>query len=338
MENNIEVSIICVTYNQEKYIERAIDSFLMQKTNFNYEIVIHDDASTDCTQHIIKKYEVKYPNLVRTIIEEKNIHSQGKSVFEHSLLDIKGKYIAMCDGDDFWIDENKLQKQYDALEKNPNCFSCVHAVGTCDEDGAPCQAVRPSKKYNLEGGIIKQDDFAKLLFVKASSKCPFQTTSFFYRKEIALDGLSRNWCIDRRKYYDINMLKLFLIYGDVYYINEVLSTHRINAINSITEAAKRDKTIMPTEKLYLINEVLKFNEYTKKQYHDYLMTEVYSYLLFSKENKINKKENNNLMKEYGLSKFGYIKHLSFKRLLLYFFKDNFILKKYKEYLKNKSKK
>lgn len=328
MQNNVEVSIICVTYNQEKYIEKAIKSFLMQKTNFNYEIIIHDDASTDRTQQIIKSYEAKYPNLVRTIIEEKNVHSQDKSVFEHSLINVNGKYIAMCDGDDFWTDEYKLQKQYDALEKNPNCFSCVHIVATCNEDESPNVVVKPSKKYNLKEGIIKQDDFAKLLFVRASTKCPFQTTSYFYRKEVALEALSSNWCIGRRKYFDANMLKLFLIYGDVYFVNEILSMHRKNAINSITDATKKDKSIRPHEMLKLIKEDLNFDKYTNNKYHKYLMTEVYNYLLYTKEIKINEKENKELMKEYNLSNFGFIKYSGLKRLILHFFNDSFLLKKY----------
>jgi len=108
------VSILCSTYNHEKYIGQALDSFLMQKTNFDFEILIHDDASTDNTVNIINKYVNKHPNIIRTIFQKQNQFSKGtRGMMTKFLLPkAKGKYIALCNGDDFFTDINKLQIQF----------------------------------------------------------------------------------------------------------------------------------------------------------------------------------------------------------------------------------
>ncbi len=113
------VSVKCMTYNHENYISNALDGFIMQKTNFPFEILVHDDASTDKTAEIIKEYETKFPKIVKPIYEIENQYSK-KNGSHHKKIDasIKGKYIAFCEGDDYWIDENKLQMQVDYLEKN----------------------------------------------------------------------------------------------------------------------------------------------------------------------------------------------------------------------------
>ena len=136
MEKSYEVSIICNTYNQKSYLEKAIESMLAQKTFFDYEIIIHDDMSTDGTIDIIRKYASAYPEKIRVIYEQKNQYSKGADFISPMIKDIaKGKYIAMCEGDDFWIDENKLQLQRDALENHPECDMCACWGCTVTEDG-----------------------------------------------------------------------------------------------------------------------------------------------------------------------------------------------------------
>ena len=123
------VSIICNTYNQEKYIADALESFIMQKTDFKYEILVHDDASTDNTPNIIKEYELKYQDIIKPIYQKENKYSQNISIGKnYQYPRIKGKYVALCEGDDFWTDSNKLQKQVEELERHPKCDICAHAA------------------------------------------------------------------------------------------------------------------------------------------------------------------------------------------------------------------
>lgn len=105
------VSICCVTYNHESYIEDALEGFLIQETDFPFEILIHDDASTDRTAEIIREYEVKYPSLIKPIYQTENQFSKGKMINKLIFKKTKGFYLALCHGDDFWIDKTKLSKQ-----------------------------------------------------------------------------------------------------------------------------------------------------------------------------------------------------------------------------------
>lgn len=119
------VSICMVTYNQEKYIAQAIDSILMQKVNFDYEIVIGEDFSTDRTREIVLDYKAKYPNQIKLLLQDNNIGLVKN--FIATLIACTGKYIAILEGDDYWTDSSKLQKQVDFLEENPD-YGLVHTA------------------------------------------------------------------------------------------------------------------------------------------------------------------------------------------------------------------
>lgn len=136
MEKICEVSIICNTYNQETYLGQALESMLAQKTSFGYEIIIHDDVSTDGTTDLIKRYVAAYPGKIKAIYEQENQYSKGADFITPMIKNIaKGKYISICEGDDFWIDENKLQIQRDALEDHLECDMCACWGCTVTEDG-----------------------------------------------------------------------------------------------------------------------------------------------------------------------------------------------------------
>ena len=119
------VSVYCTAYNHEPYIAQALDGFLMQKTNFPFEVIVHDDASTDRTAEIIREYEARFPKIIKPIYETENQYSKRDgSLGRIMAAACKGKYIAFCEGDDYWIDENKLQVQVDFLEGNPEYGMC----------------------------------------------------------------------------------------------------------------------------------------------------------------------------------------------------------------------
>lgn len=118
------VSICCITYNHEKYIEEAIDSFLMQETNFPFEVVIGEDCSTDNTRKIVEKYKENYPNIIKLIVSENNVGMLANA--QRTMEACVGEYIALCEGDDYWTDKNKLQIQIDEMKKYPKCNISFH--------------------------------------------------------------------------------------------------------------------------------------------------------------------------------------------------------------------
>lgn len=121
------VSVRCITYNHAPYIACALESFLMQETNFPFEIVVHDDASTDETADIIRTYESRFPHIIKAIYETENQYSKNDGSLKR-IIDSEccGKYFAFCEGDDYWIDCKKLQKQVDFLESHQEYVACAH--------------------------------------------------------------------------------------------------------------------------------------------------------------------------------------------------------------------
>ena len=120
------VSIVCTAFNHESYIEDAIKGFLIQETDFPFEIIIHDDASFDGTIGIIDKYKAEYPNIIKCIIQSENQYSKGNNPLEIAFRSSSGSFIAICEGDDYWISNYKLQRQYDALSEFSDINICIH--------------------------------------------------------------------------------------------------------------------------------------------------------------------------------------------------------------------
>ncbi|MEX0595585.1 MAG: glycosyltransferase, partial [Candidatus Paceibacterota bacterium] len=130
------VSIACTTYNHQSYIEKCLNSFLDQKTTFPVEIIIHDDASGDDTQKLISNFEPKYPQLFKKILQTDNQYSQGVKPFYKFIFPIvRGEYIAFCEGDDYWTDPLKLQRQVEFLESNHECSMCCTNYTEVNESG-----------------------------------------------------------------------------------------------------------------------------------------------------------------------------------------------------------
>jgi glycosyltransferase involved in cell wall biosynthesis len=121
------VSVCCTTYNLEEYVKAALDGIMMQQTTYPFEVIVHDDASTDKTPEIIREYEKCYPGIIKPIFQTENQLSKA-GIYPYAFLyaAAKGKYIADCDGDDYWTDPLKLQKQVDFMEANPGCSLCYH--------------------------------------------------------------------------------------------------------------------------------------------------------------------------------------------------------------------
>jgi glycosyltransferase involved in cell wall biosynthesis len=130
------VSVICPTYNHEKYIRKTIESILSQRTDFPFELFIHDDASTDSTASIIEEYAKAYPSIIRPIYRKENQYSKGYKIQPLVMPHTNGKYIAFCEGDDFWTNPQKLQHQVDILNKYHDVIICGHWCTNVDGQGA----------------------------------------------------------------------------------------------------------------------------------------------------------------------------------------------------------
>lgn len=143
-ESPIAVSVVCNAYNHGLYIRKALDGFVMQKTSFPFEVLVHDDASTDDTAEIIREYEKRYPEIIKPIYETENQYSKRDgSLTRIQYSRVKGKYVALCEGDDYWTDPLKLQKQYDALEAHPQIDICATAAEK-EQDGRIIGYIAPS--------------------------------------------------------------------------------------------------------------------------------------------------------------------------------------------------
>ncbi len=115
------VTVICPTFNHERFIRNAINGFLIQQTSFPFEVIIHDDASTDNTAGIVREYERRYPRLIRAICQTENLRSQNRSWTEFVSPLVRGEFVAVCEGDDYWTDPRKLQDQAEYLIAHPDC-------------------------------------------------------------------------------------------------------------------------------------------------------------------------------------------------------------------------
>lgn len=144
---DIMVSVIVIVYNQEKYIEEALNSILRQKTEFTYEILISDDASTDSTPEILKSFKHRYPDKIRLILRKRNVGATANAY--GLLIKAKGKYIASLEGDDYWSDELKLQRQTEFLEKHPEFIGIENSCLVVNEDGIPIPEMNRNDGYQF---------------------------------------------------------------------------------------------------------------------------------------------------------------------------------------------
>ena len=213
------LSIVCITYNHSNYINDAIESFLNQNVDFVVEILIHDDASTDGTNLIIKEFEKKYPHIIKPVYQITNQYS--KSGFEFSFKELqraKGKYIALCEGDDYWSDENKLQKQVSFLESNSDFSMCFHKVRIKNE------TLNSDYSYPIPPKDI-------LFFKDILFKHFIPTCSLVFINDKLIKPLPR-W-LNKSKMCDIP-IELFLAdKGKTKYFDSAMAVYRLNS-NSLT--------------------------------------------------------------------------------------------------------
>lgn len=180
--SKIKLSVVCITYNHEKFIRQTLDGFVMQRTEFPFEVLVHDDASTDKTADIIREYEQKYPDLFRCIYEKENQWEKKDICRDIVFPEVRGEYVALCEGDDYWTDPLKLQKQINFLETHSDYAVCFHPVAVVWEGKNCSEDVFPSEKLIEKLGKLDYSTLLKRNFI--------QTNSVVYRWRFGKDPLS----------------------------------------------------------------------------------------------------------------------------------------------------
>lgn len=220
MTKNV-VTIVCLTYNHVDYIEKALEGFLAQETDFPYKIVIHDDCSTDGTVELLKRYAERYPSQIDLVLEEENQTSQGID-FRYKIKErMEGGYVACCEGDDFWTDNKKLQRQFDFMQQNDDYSLVTHKAAVLDDRiGKIIGYLQPA---NIDRDFSTEE-------VIESAGWLWATNSMFMRAELfELPEVFKNWGVGDYPH------SIFLsLCGKVRYLNTEMSVYRSMAKNSWT--------------------------------------------------------------------------------------------------------
>lgn len=260
------VSVCCVTYNHASFIRKCLDGFLMQETTFPVEILIHDDASTDGTVEIIREYTAKYPDKIFPLYEEDNKYSNGYAgkidLFNYERA--RGKYVAYCEGDDYWTDPLKLQKQVDFMEAHPDYSVCWHRCkqwfvnsNTFVDDR--CNAVIPVGKEGVEmdlnnyfSGWYTQP--LTMVFRLSMYNAHWRDQYRYYRDEHELYHLLKNG-----KGY------LFSFFGGVYV------KHGGGVYSSLSKSSQSETSLKVARELFMVNR----DQFTRKFYCDSLQWQIF---------------------------------------------------------------
>ena len=260
---DITVSVICTAYNHEKYIRKCLEGFVQQKTDFAFEVVINDDASSDKTASIIHEFETKYPDIIKPLYQSENQYSKGVRISRDIIYPkCRGKYIAICEGDDYWTDFNKLQKQVDALEAHPDCSMCVCRVKRVSEDESQVMGYCPD--FPLDEGVIKSDEFLNIVFREYA----FHTSSYVIRGD-----LYRKYTEQVPEFVHVCPVgdETYLLYfgnaGNVYYCKDTMSSNRRGSIGGWNSRTWLDPVRRRNYHEGMAKTYKYFDEYTGGKYH-----------------------------------------------------------------------
>lgn len=213
------VSIKCLVYNHEPYLRQCLDGFVMQKTNFAFEAIVHDDASTDNSASIIREYAEKYPNIIKPIFETSNQYSKKNGSvgrIMNAAIHPDTKYIALCEGDDYWTDPNKLQIQVDFLEKNKEYAFCCHRYNIYDEVKGTYKKEYAHEYYSNVDLEITKDIYFKVWVTQA--------LTMVCRKELYLDAFT--YASTFKYFRDVHVFYLLLNRGKAISINRFMGVYR----------------------------------------------------------------------------------------------------------------
>lgn len=244
MQSNLLVTIRCLVFNEAPFLRQCLNGFVMQKTTFPFEAIVHDDASTDGSADIIREYAEKYPEIIKPIYEIENQYSKGdgslgRIMDEHT----RGKYITWCEGDDYWIDPNKLQKQVDFLETHPKYGMCYSSAKGWDED----------KKLFLNNKKGKKTTLRKIMYgnnsIPTCTVCMRAEIHKRFREEILSEA--HNWQMG-----DLPLWIFCMINSKIKYFRNTTAVYRLRR-NSASHSDDIQKRIVFRKNVYEIKDFFK---------------------------------------------------------------------------------
>ena len=257
-----DVLVICSTYNQKEYLASALEGFVSQQTSFPFLVLVHDDASTDGTPEIIRDYELRYPSLIKGIYETQNQYQLGKYFWYLDYLkNSRAHYIALCEGDDYWISPYKLESQYQKLSNDHSlayCFTnAVKIDAATGESRGRMLPFFPSEAQILSKEILNTVDLLKLAFIP--------TASFFSRRDAWLKQPE----LPKEAFQGDRAHQIYLsLSGNAAYLDEVTCAYRVNNKQSAMGnwAASRQKAVSTLSSYITLYKC--FDRYTNEKFHD----------------------------------------------------------------------
>lgn len=259
------VSVMCVIYNHKKYLKDAIEGFLNQKTEYTYHIYLHDDASNDGSGEFVRDMAQKFPDKITAIIQKENLYSKhpeagaGKNPYIKKYM--KGKYLAICEGDDFWLDPNKLQIQVEYMEAHPECAMTAHNAIIYDENSKSMKAMSP---YDKEQDISIEETIMWYRGNIPTASTVLRTEAYFR------EGIFNNCCPSGDW-----MTQLYcLTQGKIHYFDRIMSCYRANVVGSYTTTKwadiKKRVSIRVSQIIFLIS----YDRYMKRKYHEIVIRKI----------------------------------------------------------------
>lgn len=267
---SVQVSVCLIAYNHENYVAQALDSILAQQTTFDFEVIARDDASTDGTADILRDYERRYPGKVRLVLEPVNrFHDpEAKPVFGRVLAPLaRGRYLATCEGDDWWTCPTKLQRQFDYMESNPETQLCCHAVKVVRGDGGTATELLTCGQE--ERDVTCDEVMENWARTTRDGVFSLHPSSCFSRRETDLSYAS-GWRINATAGDFIRMC-YFSHIAPIHFMPDVMSAYRYLPADSWTASAEQDASVLARHYREFIETMAVIDELTGFEHHDAAM-------------------------------------------------------------------
>lgn len=304
--DKVYISCICIAYNHERYIRDTLDSILAQKSEYKFELIIHDDCSTDSTRDILNEYKNRFPDIIRLILQKENQYSQNKKLLPLAIPFVKGEFVAVCEGDDFWIDEYKIQKQIKKMYQHENikiCFTSGYALFNTSTSKLISFHKDTEQVFSAEQVIQGGGNFMPTASIMFRTEALKSLPNFFYTAPVE----------------DYFLQICASLYNGAIYIPDTTSVYRINTIGSWTSQRKSitlDKILKEGE-LYIDS----FSELKKLNLNPHIINSQIAKQYITLASIAIRNNHSSEAKELIITSWGFSKKINIKQKILFYLKD-----------------